>query len=70
MLLFDVLSKLEVNSKEEIVFFDNFEHIAKHSTKAYLETTRKSTMGLFWENSWKLLTIFAKKLHPRCLTGF
>ena len=51
MLLFDVLSKLEVNSKEEIVFLDNFEHIAKHSAKAYLGTTRKSTMGLFWENS-------------------
>ena len=47
MLLIVVLNMFEVNSTEKIVFMDNFEHIAKHSTKAYLEPIQKSTMEFF-----------------------
>ena len=41
----------------------------KLKSKVYSEHSRISTMELFCENS-KLFTIFAKKLHRRCSTGF
>ena len=37
-------------------------------TEAYLQPSRTFMMELFWKNS-KLLTIFAKALHHRLLTG-
>ena len=37
-------------------------------TEAYLRPSRTFMMELFWKNS-KLLTIFAKALHHRLLTG-
>lgn len=38
--------------------------------EAYLEHSRTSTMKLYCENSRKPLTLFVKKLHSSCVTGF
>ena len=41
-------------------------------TEVYLEPSRTSTMKVFCEivNGFQPLTIFAKKLHRKCLNGF
>ena len=46
--------------------------ISTFTAKAYLEPSRTSMMKLFSKivNGSRLLTIFAKKLHHRCSTGF
>ena len=59
-------------------FFDSLSEIdigtglLRLGAVAYLEPCRTSIMDQFCENNYRLnpLTIFAEKLHGRCLTGF
>ena len=53
------------------MFFKNFKYKVMF-TEAYLELSQTSTMELFAKivNGFWPLTIFAKMLPRRCLTGF
>ena len=71
-----MFSNSKFNSIDE--FFDSLSDIdigtglLRLDAVAYLEPCRTSTMDQFCKNNYRPnpLTIFAEKLHGRCLTGF
>lgn len=71
-----LFSNSKFNSIDE--FFDSLSDIdigtglLRLDAVAYLEPCRTSTMDQFCKNNYRPnpLTIFAEKLHGRCLTGF